>query len=110
MRDYSKPFYDINELTAAFNGVCKKLGKEDYCCVSSMPLLGQQIAKLAQTEGIHINPTDDVGTAGINLQYFIESIVLKGTTSVEELRSYIDVELANLPDHPLINYYDDRNH
>lgn len=60
MRDYSKPFYDINELTAAFNGVCKKLGKEDYCCVSSMPLLGQQIAKLAQTEGIHINPSEAV--------------------------------------------------
>lgn len=109
MRDYSKPFYDISELTAAFNGVCKRLGKEQYCSDSSMPLLGQQIAKLAQTEGIHIDPTGDVGTAGINLQYLIGSLIKKGATSHNHLRLFIDAELANLPKHPLINYFDDRD-
>lgn len=106
MRDYSKPFYDIIELTAAFNGICKSIGKENYCCISVMPLLGQQISMLAKSEGISIDPTGDVGTAGINLQHLIESIITKGIVSKEELRSFIDAELATIPKNPLINYFD----
>ena len=106
MRDYSKPYYEICELTAAFNGVCKKLGKESFCCHSEMPLLGTRISMLAQSEGLDIAPTGDVGTAGINLQHMIEYLIEKGTTSKEDLRQYIDLELTTIPRCPLINYFE----
>lgn len=106
MRDYSKPYFDIVELTAAYNGICKRIGKEDFCCASAMPLLGQRISMLAQSVGISLDPTGDVGTAGINLQHLIEGIIKNGIASKEELRSYIDAELVNIPKNPLIDYFD----
>lgn len=106
MRDYSKPFYDIVELSAAFNGICKSLGKENYCCSSIMPLLGGQISTLAKSIGINIAPTGDVGTAGVNLQYLIDSISERGLVSKEELRKFVDAELVAIPKNPLINYFD----
>lgn len=106
MRDYSKPFYDIIELSAAFNGICKSLGKENYCCSSIMPLLGKQISLLAETIGVNIASTGDVGTVGINLQYLIDSIIERGIVSKDELRQFVDAELVMIPKNPLINYFD----
>ena len=107
MRDYSKPYYDPRELTAAFNGVCKKLGKEEFCSTSEMPLLGKQVSLLAQSEGVNIAPTGDLGTVGINLHHLIEYIIERGIASREELRQFVDAELVTIPSHPLINYFED---
>lgn len=106
MRDYSKPFYDLSEISAAFNGVCKCLGKEEYCCESTMPMLGNQISALARIMGIDISPTGDLGTSGMNLQRLIESLIDKGVRTREQLRACIDPELMELSHHPLINYFE----
>ena len=71
MRDYSQPLFFIDELAAAFNGVCKCLGKEEYCCGAVIPDLGNHISSLAGSCGITIAPTCDLGVTGVNLQSLI---------------------------------------
>lgn len=105
MRDYSQPRYDIDELAAAFNGVCKCLGKDEYCCGATIPELGSHISSLANSCGTAIAPTGDVGIAGVNLQSLIDYLITNGVKSREQLRVYIDAELSKLPAHPLINYF-----
>ena len=106
MRDYSKPFYDLGELTAAFNGICKRIGMENFCCSSVMPLLGECVSSLAKSIGVDIAPTGDIGTAGINLQQLIDAIIEKELATKEELRSFIDAELLTIPKNPLINFFE----
>lgn len=107
MRDYSKPWYDIPEMASAFNGVCKCLGKEEYCCDAIIPTLGSKISALARIEGIEIPPTTDGGTTGVNLQRLIDHLIDHRMVTRESLRLFVDTELEKLPKHPFINYFED---
>lgn len=106
MRDYSKPFFDVSELAAAFNGICKCLQKDSYCCPADVFLLGSRLSQLAQIEGCLIDPTGDVAIIGVNLQSFIEFLLANKGFAKEQLRTFIDTELRKLPNHPLINYFE----
>lgn len=106
MRDYSKPYYDLGELTAAFNGVCKCINKDEYCCSPSIPELGNRISAVSRSKGCMIDPTGDLATTAINLQTFISFLLNQYIVDKDQLRRYIDAELVLLPHHPLINYFD----
>ena len=106
MRDYSKPFFDVSELAAAFNGICKCLQKDSYCCPADVFLLGKRLSQMAQSEGFLIDSTGDVGLIGVNLQSFIEFLLTQKELTKEQLRFYIDTELRKLPNHPLINFFE----
>ena len=105
MRDYSKPFYDVNELAAAFNGVCKCLGKDEFCCGSSLPMLGTRLSSLAKAQGLEISPAGDLGIIGVSLQQLIMFLIKNKVKSKEQLQVSIDAEVKKLPPNPLINYF-----
>lgn len=106
MRDYSKPFFDLTELTAAFNGICKCLGKSESCSESTISELGMKLSSLAKSFNKEIKPTGDLGMIGCNLQTFLTHLILNEVKTKEELRYYIDEELKQLPPHPIIDYFE----
>ena len=97
MRDYSKSPYEAGEVASAFTGVCKALGKTDYYCPASLPLVGQEISKVAAEQGIEIAPTGDVAKASQNLQELITHILDSNLVSFGILKQSIDNELMKLP-------------
>lgn len=107
MRDYSKPFFDAPELAAAFNGLCKCLGKDECSCGATISDLGHHLSSLASTFGDTIAPTGDLGSIGVSLETFIVHLITKGLITREQLRSFVDKELKQLPTHPFINYFEE---
>ena len=97
MRDYSKGPYEAGEVASALTGVGKALGKTNYYCPASYPLVGQEISKLAAELGIEIAPTGDVGKSSQNLQVLITHILNSNLVSFDTLKQAIDNELLKLP-------------
>lgn len=105
MRDYSKPWYVLDELAAAFKGVCASLSIKDISVVPDIAFLGSQVSSVAARVGLTIGTSGDLGTVACNLQRLIVFLLESGIVSEENLQTLIDNELKTIPTSPFVDYF-----
>ncbi len=105
MRNYSEPWFDLGEITAAFKGLCEALGISNVDVKPTLSLLGQQIVSVASSIGLSLNPTGDLGQTAINLQSLIDFCLESRLVEYDDLRKIVDNELSQLPPSPFVDYF-----
>ena len=105
MRNYSKPWFVLGELAAAFKGLCVALHFEGIEVKPCMPLLGNQIISVATSVGFSLSPSGDLGQTAQNLQLLIDFCLDSNLVEYDVLRETVNNELKQLPPSPLVDYF-----
>ena len=105
MRNYSEPWFVLDELAAAFKGLCVVLHIDGIDVKPCISLLGNQIASVASSVGLSLAPTGDLGCTAQNLQSLIDFCLASNLVEYDELRNTVDAELRKLPVSPFVDYF-----
>ena len=105
MRNYSKPWFVLDELAAVFKGLCVVLRFDDIDVKPCIPLLGNQIVSVAKSIGLSLSPSGDLGLTAQNLQSLIDFCLESNLVEYDELRETVDNELRQLPPSPFVDYF-----
>lgn len=105
MRNYSKPWFVLGELAAAFKGLCVVLRIDGIDVNPCIPLLGNQIISVASSVGLSLSPSGDLGRTAQNLQSLIDFCLDSNLVEYDELRETVDNELKKLPQSPFVDYF-----
>lgn len=105
MRNYSEPPYTIEELSAAFTGLCKSINEPVGNGTLNLELLPNAINPLSLKYGSSAIATGEAYSVGVAIQSLIDTLVISQVVDIDNLKNNIDCELSKLPPSYFIDYF-----